>query len=202
MSGAVELIGYTTETFDEDAGRGFEAAVAQMVEVEPGAVQVVTVGEKDQKRRRLTQASNAALGIRVDFAINASDAAQAATVNTVLQTTLQDNPESFIALLHAHGLLQAGYAYRPEAASGGLMVAGMNLPTVVWGGCLTLVVLASSVLVYRRISGKQSGTAHARLSQVNPTPLGEASWTHESTVEREDPYGRGLRARYAVLSDK
>ena len=85
--GAVDIIGYTPETFDGDATSGFENTTAAVVGLLPSAVEIVTVDVPDDGRRRLLEDWGGA--IRLKFVIKTVDQKIARSVKTLLKSAMR-----------------------------------------------------------------------------------------------------------------
>jgi len=105
--GAVDIVGYTPETFDDEAADGFELTVAQSVNVHPFKVSIDTVDFPEDSRRRLLDLSNDTQIARVRFVIKANNTLQHLDVKTMLKIALHDNPVEFAAALRFNGLVSA-----------------------------------------------------------------------------------------------
>ena len=93
---AVDLIGYSPETFGDNATSAFETTTAEVVGVLPDAVEVFTVDVPIDRHRSLL-----ALNWGV---IKTASAHIADEVRTSLKTALHDSPEAFVKQLISNGM--------------------------------------------------------------------------------------------------
>ena len=102
VAGSVDVIGISPEAFDTKSTDGFENATAVAVGVTPSAVEVVTVDEPDDERRRLLSIKGEAT--RIKFVIKTLNEKVASEVKILLKSALHDNPRRFTRSLVASGL--------------------------------------------------------------------------------------------------
>ena len=102
--GAVDIVGYTPETFDETATAGFESTTADVVGVLPPKVEIITVDVPEDTRRRLLGLWGGQGVTRVKFVIKADDKKISDDSRILLKSALHDTPERFTESLRANGL--------------------------------------------------------------------------------------------------
>jgi hypothetical protein len=99
VKAAVQLTGYTVDTFDTTAKTSFTAAVASMMGSGVSAVDVQIVSVTAARRRRLLrELLGVSSGVVVTFKVNSADSTAAASTHDAL-LAMKAAPDSFVANL-------------------------------------------------------------------------------------------------------